>query len=790
MPILSHMSRRSIPHRLMVAAIYTLLSVFGVTMIIPFMMTVTSSLSNAYDYEDFRPVPRYFYSQNDRFVKGLVEYFNTYKEFEAQMAANFHSVPAEWSAPGGWPLMGRDPSLVDAMARPYLNASPAVRQQTETMAHDYADFAETYPVENCLAPVDGVILGDYLEKKFEARWAALHPQDAARMSAPEREAAALHYLGEIYGIPYTDFNQVAFGAEQTFPYWQQQWIPPSGPKYQTFLEVKEAYRNLQFSFGLEPKWKSYLESHHIDAHGVPFPVPTDAPADLRNAWLAFKREVSPATPTIPFALRAEWRKYLTTNKGVRAQLVAQGILDQGDNFGIDNYNDLAGTSYKSFDETPFPPPPEELAPPSDASAPDASTPSPAPAATTTTPAAVPAGVASAPLTTPAPVAPVAAPPAAPAKPEISLATFWKTFTEKFYPIRLMSIPITPELTAKYQQYLETKYKTVSALNILLGTSATQWTDFVLTPELPKTISLPQKQVWIDFVKATVPIEQCTLHSSEADFQQFMLKRYGSLDAINKAWGTHYGVIQQVFPPFDKAYAVTFSQNEWNMTLSPALRNYYIIVSYVFTRSRAVWVTLLLIVMHIVCTLTVNPFAAYALSRFNLRGQKSVIIFLLATSAFPAVISAIPGYLLLRDLGMLNTFWALVIPGSASGLSIFILKGFFDSLPPELFEAATIDGAKEWQIFSFIMMPMVKPILAIHCLHAFIAAYVGWEWALIVCQDPHMWTLSVWMYQASVKWAAAPWIVNAGYIVLSIPTMIVFLTCQKVILRGIVIPQMK
>ena len=98
------------------------------------------------------------------------------------------------------------------------------------------------------------------------------------------------------------------------------------------------------------------------------------------------------------------------------------------------------------------------------------------------------------------------------------------------------------------------------------------------------------------------------------------------------------------------------------------------------------------------------------------------------------------------------------------MAIFILKGFFDSLPQELFEAATIDGAKEFQIFRIVAMPLVKPILAINCLTAFIGAYNGWEWALIICQDKKMWTISVWLYQASTWWAATPWVVSAGFVV--------------------------
>jgi multiple sugar transport system permease protein len=202
------------------------------------------------------------------------------------------------------------------------------------------------------------------------------------------------------------------------------------------------------------------------------------------------------------------------------------------------------------------------------------------------------------------------------------------------------------------------------------------------------------------------------------------------------------------------------------------------------------VTFWLIALSILCSLTVNPLAGYALSRFNLRGKDKIILFCLATSAFPAMVSAIPGYLLMRDLGLLNTFFALVLPGAANGMGIFILKGFFDSLPHELYEAATIDGAKEWQIFAFVTIPMVKPILAINALNAFMAAYNGWEWALIICQDKRMWTLSVWLYQANLWWADSPWITTAGFMVASLPTLVIFLFCQKIIMRGIIVPSMK
>jgi multiple sugar transport system permease protein len=174
----------------------------------------------------------------------------------------------------------------------------------------------------------------------------------------------------------------------------------------------------------------------------------------------------------------------------------------------------------------------------------------------------------------------------------------------------------------------------------------------------------------------------------------------------------------------------------------------------------------------------------------MRSTEKILLFMLATMAFPAAVTAIPGFLLIRDLGLLNTFAALVLPSVASGMSIFILKGFFDALPRELYEAAAIDGAGEWTVFRRITLPMTTPILAVNALNAFIHAYSSWEWAFLVCQKESHWTLAVWMYQMSQTFTHQPWCVMAGFVLVSVPTAFVFLVCQKVILRGIVLPSMK
>jgi ABC-type glycerol-3-phosphate transport system permease component len=143
---------------------------------------------------------------------------------------------------------------------------------------------------------------------------------------------------------------------------------------------------------------------------------------------------------------------------------------------------------------------------------------------------------------------------------------------------------------------------------------------------------------------------------------------------------------------------------------------------------------------------------------------------------------------MKQLHMLNTFWALILPGAANGFSIFLLKGFFDGLPRELYEAAELDGASETQMFTRICLPMSTPVLAVIGLGAFNMAYGSFLWAFVVCQDKNMWTLMVWLQQMG-SWAPQS-MVYAALVLAALPPLLVFIFAQDVIMRGIIIPMEK
>ena len=217
----------------------------------------------------------------------------------------------------------------------------------------------------------------------------------------------------------------------------------------------------------------------------------------------------------------------------------------------------------------------------------------------------------------------------------------------------------------------------------------------------------------------------------------------------------------------------------------ATRNYAYVVQYIALNWRALWNTAIFCLLAILTQLIVNPLAAYALSRYPIRASGKILIFLLATMAFPAEVAMIPGFLLLKQLHLLNTFAALVLPTAASGYMIFLLKGFFDSLPQELFEAGQLDGAKESTMMTRIALPLSKPVLGYLALLAFMAAYGAFLYAFLVVQDQHMWTLMVWIYQ--LQNTAPKAVVMAALTLAAIPTLVVFLIAQRTIMKGIVLP---
>jgi multiple sugar transport system permease protein len=261
----------------------------------------------------------------------------------------------------------------------------------------------------------------------------------------------------------------------------------------------------------------------------------------------------------------------------------------------------------------------------------------------------------------------------------------------------------------------------------------------------------------------------------------------SADTAFARWAAMRGIADARIPQ-EEIDRASFAKDKGFWKLQFLTLNYRYVLDEISGHGGAIRNTVILVVLSILGSLIVNPLAAYALSRYKLKSSYTILLFCLATIAFPAEVTMIPIFLQLREMNLLNTFGALIIPGLASGFSIFLMKGFFDSLPRELYEAAEIDGAGEWVTFWNISMNLSKPILAVLALETFVGAYGTFFYALILAPDPSMWTLMVYIYQ--LRGGVAPPVVYASLIVTAIPTLIIFVACQGIILKGIVVPSEK
>jgi ABC-type glycerol-3-phosphate transport system permease component len=340
----------------------------------------------------------------------------------------------------------------------------------------------------------------------------------------------------------------------------------------------------------------------------------------------------------------------------------------------------------------------------------------------------------------------------------------------------------------WNKFLTAKYQEVEFLNKLYGTTYASFTEVPLPGD--RIYSSPQVTDYMLFISEQKhsPKEFITLKTPELTWQKFLVSKYGSLEKINEAHGREFNSLDAVRMPqkeFDYAMVI---KNKSDVKSNFLTRNFTMVFEYVLLYGKGLSNTVVYCLLSIVLSLLVNPIAAYALSRYKLQSQFKILLFLIATMAFPAVVTMIPNFLLLRDLGLLNTFAALLLPSMANGYSIFLLKGFFDSLPRELYEAADIDGASEWSKFWMITMNLSKPILAVIALGAFNGAYSNFMFAFILCQDREMWTLMVWLYQ--LQQFSSQGVVFASLLVAAVPTLLIFIFCQNLIIKGIVVPTEK
>jgi multiple sugar transport system permease protein len=177
-------------------------------------------------------------------------------------------------------------------------------------------------------------------------------------------------------------------------------------------------------------------------------------------------------------------------------------------------------------------------------------------------------------------------------------------------------------------------------------------------------------------------------------------------------------------------------------------------------------------------------AAYALARMEFPGKRLLTALIIATIFIPPIVLLIPNYVIVAELGWLDSLAAVIVPGAAGAFGVFFLRQFFVSLPRELEEAALLDGANRFQIFTRVILPLSKPALATLALLSFLVNWNDFLWPLYVLFSPERLTLQPGLSTLQSAFTTDYATIMVGGVIASLPVLILFVIAQRFIIEGV------
>ncbi len=176
--------------------------------------------------------------------------------------------------------------------------------------------------------------------------------------------------------------------------------------------------------------------------------------------------------------------------------------------------------------------------------------------------------------------------------------------------------------------------------------------------------------------------------------------------------------------------------------------------------------------------------AYALAKVNFKGRKKVDSFIMFQMFFPTMILLIPQFLVVKNMGIYNTYAAMIVPKAMSLWAVFLYTNFFKALPDEIIEAARIDGAGTYTIIRKVVLPMSRSITTIIFLFLFMERWVELLWDMIAVKNIQLQTINVLLAQMFGPYQAYPGPMYAGTVILTMPILILFIVFRKNFTKGI------
>ena len=192
----------------------------------------------------------------------------------------------------------------------------------------------------------------------------------------------------------------------------------------------------------------------------------------------------------------------------------------------------------------------------------------------------------------------------------------------------------------------------------------------------------------------------------------------------------------------------------------------------------------------ILSLAFNLTAGYAFAKLRFAGRERIFKTLLGALVIPAQVTMIPLFLIMKWMGLVNSYGGVIVPAMAGVFGIFLVRQYAQSIPDELLEAARIDGASELRIFTTIVLPLLKPIIVTLAIFTFLASWNDFMWPLIVLSDQAWQTAPVALATLSREHVQDNELMMAGSVVTTLPVLILFLALQRHYIEGLLLGSVK
>ena len=201
-------------------------------------------------------------------------------------------------------------------------------------------------------------------------------------------------------------------------------------------------------------------------------------------------------------------------------------------------------------------------------------------------------------------------------------------------------------------------------------------------------------------------------------------------------------------------------------------------------------SLLLAAAVTLLSLVLNTMAGYAFAKLAFTGRERIFKLLIGALVIPGQVAMMPLFLMLKEMGLVNSYGGIVVPAMAGIFGIYLVRQYARTIPDELIEAARVDGAGELRIFATVVVPLLRPVLASLAVFTFLGCWNDFMWPLIVLTDEELQTLPVALASLSREHVQDNELMMSGAVITVLPVLVLFLAMQRYYIAGILAGSVK